>query len=81
VIMERCAVCHAEKPEYPGFTAAPLGVVLDTEQSLEEMALQVYQSVVVTRTMPLGNLTGMTDEERELLAQWYAGRGQSKMPE
>jgi uncharacterized membrane protein len=81
VIMERCAVCHAEKPEYPGFTAAPLGVVLDNEQSLEEMALRVYQSAVVTRTMPLGNLTGMSDEERELLAQWYAGRDQNKVPE
>ena len=40
---------------------------------LEAMAPRVYQSVVVTRTMPLGNLTGMTDEERELLARWYAG--------
>ena len=73
VIMERCAVCHAEQPAHPGFTAAPLGVVLDNEQNLEAMAPRVYQSVVVTRTMPLGNLTGMTDEERDLLARWYAG--------
>jgi len=73
VILERCAICHAEKPEHPGFAAAPLGVVLDSEQSLEEMASRVYQSVVLTRTMPLGNLSGMTDEERALLARWYAG--------
>jgi uncharacterized membrane protein len=31
--------------------------------------------------MPLGNLTGMTDEERDLLARWYAGRGKGKVPE
>jgi uncharacterized membrane protein len=23
--------------------------------------------------MPLGNLSGMTEEERKLLAHWYAG--------
>jgi uncharacterized membrane protein len=23
--------------------------------------------------MPLGNLSGMTEEERKLLARWYAG--------
>ena len=73
VIMERCAVCHAEKPAHPGFSSAPMGVVLDGEQNLEAMAPRVYQSVVVTRTMPLGNLTGMTDGERKLLARWYAG--------
>ena len=73
MIIERCAICHAENPAHTGFTAAPLGVLLDNEQDLEAMAPRVYQSVVVTRTMPLGNLTGMTDEERELLARWYAG--------
>jgi uncharacterized membrane protein len=74
IIRQRCAGCHAEKPDYPGFNAAPLGIVLDSEQNLEEMALRVYQSVVLTRTMPLGNLTRMTDEERDLVALWYAGR-------
>jgi len=73
VIRARCAGCHAEKPEHPGFAAAPLGIVLDSEQNLEAMAPRIYQSVVLTRTMPLGNLSGMTDEERDLLARWYAG--------
>ena len=27
---------------------------------------------VVTKTMPLGNLTGMTDEERATLGAWIA---------
>jgi uncharacterized membrane protein len=73
VIRERCAGCHAEKPEQPGFTAAPLDIVLDREQGLEAMAYRVYQSAVVNRTMPLGNISGMTDQERDLLARWYAG--------
>jgi len=54
----------------------PLGIALDTEQRLEANAARVYQSTVVTRIMPLGNLTGMTGEERELLARWAAGLGQ-----
>jgi uncharacterized membrane protein len=50
-----------------------LGIVLDSEARLEANALRVYQSAVVTRIMPLGNLTGMTDGDRDLLARWYAG--------
>jgi uncharacterized membrane protein len=73
VIRERCTSCHAQNPEHPAFTTAPLGLVLESEQNLRETAARVYQSVVVTRTMPLGNLTGMTDEERNLLARWHAG--------
>lgn len=73
VIRERCVSCHAAKPTQAGFSAPPLGVVLEDENSLETQAVRVYQSAVATRTMPLGNLTGMTDEERDLLARWYAG--------
>ena len=31
--------------------------------------------VVVTGAMPLGNETGMTDEERTRIAAWIQGRG------
>ena len=78
LIEKHCVGCHADRPEHPGFAAAPLGIALDTEQRLEANAARVYQSAVVTRIMPLGNLTGMTGEERELLARWYAGPGQTK---
>lgn len=30
--------------------------------------------VVETRAMPLGNQTGMTDEDRERIAAWIEGR-------
>ena len=36
-------------------------------------AQRVYQQVVVTRIMPLGNTTGMTDEERAVIAAWVRG--------
>ena len=75
LIEKHCVNCHAEHPVYPGFTAPPLGVVLDTTTRLEANAERVYLSAVVTRVMPLGNLSGMTDEERDVLARWYAGLG------
>jgi uncharacterized membrane protein len=78
VVSVRCAGCHAEKPQHPGFTAPPLGIVLDNERALEVLAPRIHLSVVLTRTMPLGNLTGMTDEERDLLARWYAGMQKSQ---
>jgi uncharacterized membrane protein len=78
LIEKHCVNCHADQPAYPGFTAPPLGVVLDSEARLEANAWRVHQSAVVTRIMPLGNLTGMTEEEREVLARWYAGLGQQE---
>ena len=35
----------------------------------------IYQATVAGKTMPLGNVTGMTDGEREQIALWYAGLG------
>ncbi len=69
-IMEnRCVQCHAINPTQPGFAAAPLGVVLDSEAQLKLQADHVKQ-VVASQYMPLGNMTGMTDEERALVAAW-----------
>ena len=76
LIEKHCVNCHADQPAHPGFAAPPLGVVLDTEARLEANAERVYRSAVVTRIMPLGNLSGMSDEEREVLARWYAGMAQ-----
>ena len=73
VVQARCTGCHAQQPTQAGFTAPPLGVVLENADDLETAAERVYQSAVVTQIMPIGNLTGMTEEERELLSHWYTG--------
>jgi uncharacterized membrane protein len=73
IIQQRCIKCHAPVPEFEGFTSAPLGVELDSQGMLLQHAERVYQTVVITRTMPLGNLTQMTDTERELIAGWFEG--------
>jgi uncharacterized membrane protein len=74
VITERCTNCHSAKPAFTGFAAAPMGVELDTAEQIEAQAPRVFQATVVTRTMPLGNMTGMTAQERDSIARWYAGR-------
>ena len=73
VIETRCTGCHARTPTIAGFTSAPLGVDLDSPQKLLQHAERVYQSVVITQSMPLANLTQMTDTERHLLARWFEG--------
>ena len=76
VVHQRCTTCHATSPEYPGFQAAPAGVVLETDQQIAAEALRIHNQTVVTRVMPIGNLTGITEEERALLDRWYrAGAG------
>ena len=70
VIRERCGGCHSAAPDTPGFATAPLGIVLDQPAHAEAVAERIYVVTTQTRTMPLGNLTGMTDEERELIGRW-----------
>ena len=71
IVQMRCAVCHAQTPTQPGFAIAPKGVMLDTPEHIAAQALQINQQVS-TRVMPLANLTGMTDAERDAVAQWFA---------
>jgi uncharacterized membrane protein len=71
VVMQRCATCHSAQPTQPGFATAPGGVMLHTPELLKQHAAKVYQQAVQLKAMPIGNMTGMTDEERALLAQWY----------
>jgi uncharacterized membrane protein len=70
VIARRCAPCHSSAPTYPGIPTAPAGVVFDTPDQIQSRAQRILERAVTTRTMPLGNLTGVTEAERELLGQW-----------
>ena len=71
VVNTRCVACHAQSPTQPGFVAPPLGVMLETIEQIQQHAVKIA-TTVQTRYMPLGNLTQMTDEERALIANWYA---------
>ncbi len=78
LIQARCVTCHAAKPDHPGFAAAPAGILLDREEVVDLQALIIFNAVIVTQSMPLANATQMSDEERDLIARWYAGRMRSK---
>ncbi|HKJ52440.1 MAG TPA: urate hydroxylase PuuD [Gammaproteobacteria bacterium] len=68
---QRCIACHAEHPTQPGFVVAPLGLVLETPAQILANADRIA-TAVQSNYMPIGNLTGMTDQERALVAAWYA---------
>ena len=70
VIEERCTVCHSATPTSPLFSAAPAGVMFDTPEQIKMMAAKIHAQTIASQIMPLGNITQMTQEERDLLASW-----------
>ena len=75
VVQHRCTTCHSDAPTHPAFPAAPAGVVLDTDAQIVAEALRIHQQTVVTRVMPIGNLTGISEAERDLIDRWYQAVG------
>jgi uncharacterized membrane protein len=72
VIERRCVSCHSRTPTDAVFRIAPNGVTFDAPESIRAHAETIRTRVVLLRNMPLGNKTGMTDEERALLGRWLA---------
>jgi uncharacterized membrane protein len=73
IVMERCTNCHSASPTHIAFPAAPLGVMLDTDQQIRTEAARIHQQTVVLKAMPIGNLTQMSEEERAMIDAWYRG--------
>jgi uncharacterized membrane protein len=71
VLKERCVGCHAAQPTQPGFVQPPKGILLDSPDQIAANAPKVAETVA-NRYMPIGNLTNMTDDERTLIAAWFA---------
>ncbi|WP_260961714.1 urate hydroxylase PuuD [Pseudomonas citri] len=72
VIQERCSVCHSAKPTSPLFSAAPGGVMFDTPQQIQQQAARIQAQAVTSQIMPLGNITQMTQQERDLIGAWIS---------
>ncbi|HEX5841441.1 MAG TPA: urate hydroxylase PuuD [Pseudomonas sp.] len=70
VIQERCTVCHSATPSSPMFATAPAGFVLDTPEQIKLQAAKIHAQSVASQIMPLGNITQMTQEERDLIGSW-----------
>ena len=76
LINTHCVSCHSRTPTDDIFKVAPLGVVLDSWEDIERFAPQVVRRTTVTKDMPFLNKTKMTEEERQVIARWFAQRSQ-----
>jgi uncharacterized membrane protein len=68
IVDQRCTACHSQHPTK--VAEAPLGLMLDTPQEIQRYAPDIKGVAVDSTAMPLGNLTKMTSEERQLLGRW-----------
>jgi uncharacterized membrane protein len=72
IVERRCVTCHSTSPTNDQFRTAPAGVVFDTPQEVAQRAEAIRAQAVDSNAMPLGNVTGMTKAERQLLGRWIA---------
>jgi len=72
IFAKHCTSCHAQRPTSEAFTAPPLGVMLESHDHARAAALRVKKVAVDSETMPLGNMTGMTRAERDVIGRWIA---------
>jgi len=69
VVDRRCIECHSAHPASRAFPVAPKAVMFDTALQMQEYAGRIG-ATVADRSMPLANLSGMTDDERRVLGRW-----------
>ena len=70
IIEKHCVSCHSVNPSDEIFVTAPNGYMLNTEDQIIASKNQIYQRSVATNSMPLGNKTNMTSDERQILKAW-----------
>ena len=70
IVRTHCASCHAERPTDENFDSPPAGLILESLEDVRRNNDRVYQQTIVDQIMPLGNATGMTDEERNAFGLW-----------
>ena len=70
IFKDRCTVCHSFHPTDDVQKIAPGGVMFDTKEQIQKMAPRILVRAVQTATMPQGNKTKITDDEREKIGRW-----------
>lgn len=78
IIQKRCISCHSSKPTDDVITAPPNGVTYETPENIVNLKDKIMQRVVLTKTMPQNNKTGMTEEERNVIRCWIEQGANSK---
>jgi len=72
IVGKHCVMCHSERPTHVGFDVPPKGVIIGSIDQIRSHADQIMAQAVNSTTMPLGNETGMTADERQKLGAWLA---------
>ncbi len=70
IVNKHCISCHSAWPTIPGMLAANKGVHYDRPEEIQKHAPNMYKQAVEVPIMPMGNMTGMTETEREVLGRW-----------
>ncbi|PHZ85275.1 urate hydroxylase PuuD [Paremcibacter congregatus] len=70
IMDKHCVACHGTEATHELFDEAPNGVIFEAKDVILKYRDQILERAVVSQDMPLGNETGMTDEERATLAAW-----------
>jgi uncharacterized membrane protein len=72
IVERRCYACHSQNPtdeEYKAFDLPKF----DNPDNITKYRDRIYEVVVVSKRMPQGNRTMMTQEERDRIASWETG--------
>jgi uncharacterized membrane protein len=67
IVARHCVACHAARPSHPGLAAPPLDVVLTSVADIRRHGPEILEQAVLGDSMPIGNETRMTVEERQRL--------------
>jgi uncharacterized membrane protein len=69
LVQLKCISCHQA-------SQASKQVRLDDPTLVISQREAIYQQVVITRQMPFNNATGITEDERQLIANWFVESAQ-----
>lgn len=64
LLNQHCISCHGAQVQMKN-------VRLDSPELIKQHAQNMYQQVVVTRQMPMGNASGFGQAERDLIGRWF----------
>jgi uncharacterized membrane protein len=70
LMQKHCVMCHAAKPTHESFQEAPKNITLENIADIKKHAAIIFAQTIQTKAMPLGNQTGMSDDERATLDRW-----------
>lgn len=74
IIQARCLRCHSTKNSDETFDEAPNGILFETESQILDYREKIIEQVIVAKTMPLNNVTNITEEERGIIKKYFSDR-------